>query len=59
MNEYERDIDYGTHTLPKKFWVTGKGSIRSDPSYQERRAAKKIRHEQNKADKAEKNRSKK
>ena len=53
----ENEIGYGTHTLPRKFWTIKEGTnLLKDPEYRARREAKKIRHEQNKAEKAEKNR---
>jgi len=53
----EDRLSYGTHTLPKKFWTIPEGSnLLRDSAYRARREAKKVRHEQNKAVKAEKNR---
>lgn len=51
-------IDYGTHTLPRKFWTVvkeGENLLRSK-AFLERRAAKNARHLDNKATKAEQNR---
>lgn len=59
---------YGTHTIPKfapdeeqrvkanTLWTSGRPGILSDPAFRARRAAKKVRHEQNKLAKAEANR---
>lgn len=54
-------INYGMHTLPKKFWTEVKEgeNLLSNAAYKARRAAKSARHEQNKAEKAEKNRGRK
>jgi hypothetical protein len=48
-------ISYGTHTMPREFWTSTKGSILRDPDFKARRAAKSARHAQNKAEKAEAN----
>lgn len=51
-------VDYGTHTLPEKFWTTvqkGKNLL-NDDAWKRRRAAKHDRLEQNRSAKAEANR---
>ena len=53
----EDSINYGTHTLPKKFWTSGKGSILHDEAFRARRHAKAQRTAGNKAVKAEVNRN--
>lgn len=64
----ESNEHFGTHTLPKfapdekqrvkanAFWASGKPSILADPAFRARREAKKARHAQNKAARAEDNR---
>lgn len=59
--ELPESIRYGMHTLPKKFWTVQKEgeNLLNDPAYKARRLAKSARHEQNKAEKAEKHRGRK
>ena len=40
----ETSINYGTHTLPKKFWTSGKPSILKDEAFRARRKAKNDRN---------------
>lgn len=54
----EDRLSYGTHTLPQKFWTSGKPGLLKDPAYRERREAKRVRHYQNQLAKAEANRKK-
>lgn len=53
----EDSINYGTHTLPKKFWTSGKAPLLHDSAFLARRAAKHARHLKNQAAKAEANQS--
>lgn len=50
-------INYGMHTLPKKFWTIDEGkNLLNSKAFRDRLAAKHLRHEQNKAQRAEDNR---
>lgn len=65
----DRDINWGTHTIPEyaydeearvkanSFWTSGKPRLLDDPGFKARRAEKARRHEQNRSERAERNRS--
>ena len=55
--DIESEISYGTHTLPRGFWTSGKPSILGDADFRRRRIAKRARHEQNGNERAESNRN--
>ncbi len=46
----EDSISYGTHTLPKELWTSGKAGLLRDPDFRARREAKDKRTAKHKLD---------
>jgi len=56
-SDQNADANWGTHTMPKQFWTNGKPGLLKDPSFRERRLAKRARHLKNQDEKREINRN--